>query len=61
MNIHDIIEVQGRMFQVKRTFPEKKGNINDLKTFFYCDTLFKSQGYFWIVNKIKNISYEEIE
>jgi hypothetical protein len=39
----------------------KKGNINDLKTFFYCDTLFKSQGYFWIVNKIKNISYEEIE
>ena len=55
MNIHDIIEVQGELYQVK------KGNINDLKTFFYCDTLFKSQGYFWIVNKIKNISYEEIE
>ena len=66
MNIHDIIEIQGELYQVKRKIPEnqinlKKGNINDLKTFFYCDTLFKSQGYFWIVNKIKNISYEEIE
>ena len=66
MNIHDIIEIQGRMFQVKRKIPEhqinlKKGSIEDLKLFFHCDTLFKAQGYLWVVNEIKDISYEEIE
>tara|TARA_R110001592_G_scaffold147146_1_gene371610 strand:- start:252 stop:452 length:201 start_codon:yes stop_codon:yes gene_type:complete len=66
MNIHDVIEIQGNLFQVKRKIPEdqiklEKGNINDLKIFFHCDTIFKAQGYFWIVNKIKEISYEETE
>ena len=65
MNIHDIIEIQGKMFQIKRKIPEnqinlKKGSIEDLKLFFHCDTLFKAQGYLWVVNEIKDISYEEI-
>ena len=59
-----VIEVQGRMFQVKRTFPEQridltKGSVEDLKTFFHCDTLFKAQGLLWICNEIKEIEYEE--
>ena len=54
------------MFQVKRKFPEhrinlEKGNIADLKLFFYCDTLFKAQGYLWVCNEIKDIEYEEIK
>ena len=54
------------LFKVKRKFPEhrinlKKGNIIDLKNFFHCDTIFKSQGYLWICNKIEDISYEEIK
>ena len=62
----EIIEVQGMLFKVKRKFPEhrinlKKGNIIDLKNFFHCDTIFKSQGYLWICNKIEDISYEEIK
>ena len=62
----EIIEIQGTMFQVKRKFPEhqinlKKGSIEDLKLFFHCDTLFKAQGYLWMVNKIEDISYEEIK
>ena len=61
----EIIEVQGMLFQVKRKFPEhrinlKKGSIEDLKLFFHCDTLFKSQGFLWVCNKIKDINYEEI-
>ena len=61
-----VIEIQGRMFQVKRKFPEhrinlEKGNIADLKLFFHCDTIFKSQGLIWFVNEIKEISYEEIK
>ena len=61
----EIIEIQGRMFQVKRKFPEnrinlEKGNVADLKIFFHCDTIFKAQGLIWFVNEIKEISYEEI-
>ena len=65
MNIHDIIEIQGRMFQVKRKFPEyqidlNKGNIADLKLFFHCDALFKAQGHLWLCNEIQTVEYEEI-
>ena len=60
-----IIEIHGRMFQVKRTFNEDKidltkGNINDLKMFFHCDSLFKARGLLWVCNEIKIVDYEEI-
>ena len=66
MNLHDIITIQGRMFQVKRKFPQnrinlEKGNVADLKTFFHCDTVYKSQGMVWLCNEIKTIEYEEIK
>ena len=44
MNIHDIIEIQGRMFQVKRKFPENRINLEVkdstkiLKDLYHCDT-----------------------
>ena len=62
---NEIIEIQGRMFHIKRTIKEEKidlskGNINDLKLFFHCDTLFKADGLLWICNEIKEIEYEEI-
>jgi len=61
-----VIEVQGKMFQIKRMFPENrinlnKGSIDDLKSFFHCDTLFKAQGLLWVCNEIKEIDYVEIE
>jgi hypothetical protein len=61
----EIIEIQGKLFQIKRKFPEhrinlEKGDIADLKLFFHCDTIFKAQGLIWFVNEIKEISYEEI-
>ena len=60
-----IIKIQGRMFQVKRKFPEhrinlEKGNIADLKIYFHCDTIFKAQGLIWFVNEIKTVEYEEL-
>ncbi len=63
---YEIIEIQGKLFQVKRKFPEhkinlEKGSISDLKLFFHCDTLFKAQGYLWVCNKIEDVSYEEIK
>ena len=61
----EIITVQGRMFQVKRKFPEhkinlEKGSIEDLKLFFHCDTIFKAQGMVWLCNEIETIEYEEL-
>tara|TARA_R110002049_G_scaffold96794_1_gene236510 strand:- start:215 stop:412 length:198 start_codon:yes stop_codon:yes gene_type:complete len=62
---YEIIEIQGKLFQVKRKIPQQqikleKGSIEDLKLFFHCDTLFKAQGFLWVCNKIEDISYEEI-
>ena len=62
---YEIIEIQGRLFQLIRKIHQnqinlEKGNIEDLKLFFHCDTLFKAQGHLWVVNEIKEISYEEI-
>ena len=66
MNIHDIIEIQGRMFQVKRKFPLKRLNlnvydwINILKQYYHVDSLFKADGKLWLCNEIKTTEYEEI-
>ena len=62
---YEIIEIQGKLFQVKRKIPQQqikleKGSIEDLKLLFHCDTLFKAQGFLWVCNKIEDISYEEI-
>ena len=62
----NIIEIQGRLFHVKRKFKENRINLNvkdstkTLKQFFHCDTIFKSQGLIWFFNEIKDIEYEEI-
>ena len=63
---YEIITIQGRMFQVKRKFPEQRINLNVengvtiLKQFYHCDTVFKANGQLWLCNEIKDISYEEI-
>ena len=66
MNLHNILTIQGKMFQVKRKFPEHRINLNvedgvaTLKQYYNCDTLFKAQGLLWLCNEIKTIEYEEI-
>jgi len=61
-----IIEIQGKLFQVKRKFPEKRINlevedgVKILKQYYHCDTMFKAQGLLWLCNEIKEIEYEEI-
>ena len=62
-----IIEIQGKLFQVKRKFPEKRINLEVedgakiLKQYYHCDTLFKAQGLLWICNEVKEIEYEEVK
>ena len=61
-----IIEVQGKMFQVKRTFHENRINLNiedgiaTLKQYYHCDTMFRANGQLWLCNEIKTVEYEEL-
>ena len=61
-----IIEIQGRMFQVKRKFPLTQLNLDKhkdwpslFKQFYHVDSLFKAEGMLWVCNEIKTIEYEE--
>ena len=62
----EIIEIQGKLFQVKRKFPESRINleiedsVSTLKQYYHCDTMFRAQGLLWLCNEIKEIEYEEI-
>ena len=60
-----IIEVQDRMFQIKRVLPESKINMNNkdwpsfLKDYYHVDTILRANGELWMCNEIKEIEYEE--
>jgi len=62
----NIIEIQGKLFHVKRKFPESRINLNVengvtiLKQYYHCDTMFRAQGFLWLCNEIKEVKYEEI-
>ena len=61
----NIVEIQGRLFQVKRKFKENSINlevenaVKILKTYYHCDSIFKSQGFLWLCNEIKDVNYVE--
>ena len=63
----EVIEIQGKLFQVIRKFKQERINLNIengvkiLKQYYHCDTMFKAQGFLWLCNEIKEISYEEIK
>ena len=49
------MQIQGRMFQIIRKFPEDQLNWEKidsslLKEYFSCDTIFKSQGFIWFAD-----------
>ena len=63
----EIIETQGRMFQVKRKLPESRINMDKfedgislLKQYYHVDTILRAQDYLWLCNEIKTVEYEEI-
>ena len=66
MTDKNIIEIQGRMFHVKRKFPLDRLNlnindwVNTIKKFYHVDSLFKAEGYLWLCNEVKIVEYEEI-
>ena len=63
-----IIEVQGRMFQIKRILPESKIKMDEfedwaslLKQYYHADTVLRANGQLWLCNEIKNAEYVKIK
>ena len=63
-----ILELQGRMFQVKRILPENKIKINEfedwvslLKQYYHVDTILRANNQLWMCNEIKTVNYVEIK
>ena len=62
-----ILEVQGRMFQVKRILPIDRIKIDKhenwaslLKQYYHIDTILRTNEQLWMCNEIKIIDYVEI-
>ena len=63
-----IIEIQDRMFQIKRILPESKIKINEfedwvqlLKQYYHVDTILRANNQLWMCNEIKTVNYVEIK
>ena len=64
----EILEIEDRMFQVKRILPESNIKINKyenwaslLKKFYNVDTILRANNRLWMCNEIKTVSYVEIK
>jgi len=58
-----IITANGNLYQLIRVITEarlKNPNTEDLKKYFYCDTVLRKQGMLYFCRIIKEIEYEEI-
>jgi len=59
----EIINANGNLYQLVRILKEnqlKNPDMEDLKKYFYCDTLLRKQGKLYFCRLIKEIEYEEI-
>ena len=59
----EIIYTKDKAYQLVRILKEnnlKNPNMEDLKRYFYCDTLLRKQGLLYFCRLIKDIEYEEI-
>ena len=60
----EIISANGNLYQLIRILKEnqlKNPNMEDLKKYFYCDTLLRKQGLLYFCRIIKEIEYELID
>ena len=59
----EIIYANDKAYQLVRVLKENdlnNPNMEDLKKFFYCDTLLRKQGMLYFCRLIKDIEYEKI-
>ena len=59
----EIIYANDKAYQLVRVLKENdlnNPNMEDLKRYFYCDTLLRKQGLLYFCRLIKDVEYEEI-
>ena len=59
-----IITANGNLYQLIRAITEarlKNPNTEDLKKYFYCDTVLRKQGMLYFCRIIKEIEYESTD
>ena len=59
----EIITANDNLYQLVRVLREdqlKNPNTEDLKKYFYCDTVLRKQGLLYFCRLIEEIEYEEI-
>ena len=62
---YSIIEIQGKLYKVKRTLPEDRINMIDgwvdvLRTLYHADIVFKRDGVLYICDTIDDLDYTPI-
>jgi hypothetical protein len=60
-----VIEVQGKLYQVYRTISEEQvlkvsDGVELLKQYWHCDRAFKNQGKYYFVKDIIEVDYETV-
>ena len=60
-----IININGRLYKIKRTFPENRikmidGWVDVLRTLYHADIVFKNDGILYICEIIEDLDYEPI-
>jgi len=61
--VREIITANDNLYQLVRVLREdqlKNPNTEDLKKYFYCDTVLRKQGLLYFCRLIEEIEYEEI-
>ena len=61
--MREIITANDNLYQLVRVLREdqlKNPNTEDLKKYFYCDTVLRKQGLLYFCRLIEEIEYEEI-
>jgi len=61
--VKEIITANDNLYQLVRVLREdqlKNPNMEDLKEYFFCDTLLRKQGLLYFCRLIEEIEYEEI-
>ena len=59
----EIITANDNLYQLVRVLQEnqlKNPNTEDLKKYFYCDTVLRKQGLLYFCRLIEEIEYEEV-
>ena len=65
MNRYEVIEANGKLYEIYRTLPEErvkrvKDGVDIIKQLWHCDRAFKNNGKYYCVRDITDVEHETI-